>query len=693
MAKHKADKYEARAAEPASVQNSIVCYLLYYLTLGLILAAAFVPHIRVWGLNHWAYYPPSVAIGLFVAGAILPIIIRSIRAGSETVAGIGTADEVSPVRKFILWVTLLIAVYLISFYLLRARTHFLGDGYLLLGNLPTVNPWIKIRNLGEEVIHKLVYSLLSGEESARSLLSYQVVSYASGLVFLVSVAAATRLLFENNARRILFFLGMTSSGYMLLFFGYVENYSIFVTAVAIYTLMGVLILTGWLKRWYILIPLVLATATHTFGVMLIPSALFLLASGTSLESGWKRLSFRSRISISAGVAILLIVAFLYFYLDSLFFRLALVPIVENRFTIEHYTLFSLNHIVDIINLCFVLLPPFPLLAAAGFTILKRQPIQREVVFLLILTLSTLVAVVLFDPKLGMPRDWDLFAFFGVSLAVPGYYVVLGGGKISRSATVMTVMAIFLGFAVLIPRAVGRALGDIEVRHVENYIQLDVKKNKNIIWLIRDRFQEKGDQEKALQIEQQWQRNYPERAFNDQAVQLKMAGRYSEAIPYFRKAMKENPMHAPTYAALAECYRQVGMYDSAATMLAIADGINPNSAAIILEQAYTLRLRGDYMAAEEHFQRALTIDNRNLNVYLGLLELYWTTGQIQKHNEMLARTAAHPDAPAVIHSRLADVLMARRMYRDAETQYRLAISKGLDSSLIQDRLEQLKMLNK
>ena len=51
---------------------------------------------------------------------------------------------------------------------------------------------------------------------------------------------------------------------MLLWFGYVEFYSLFVLSIAIFTITGCSILNGLLSRWFILPALVFSTFLHIF---------------------------------------------------------------------------------------------------------------------------------------------------------------------------------------------------------------------------------------------------------------------------------------------------------------------------------------------------------------------------------------------------------------------------------------------
>jgi len=681
--------YESNISRPGGPAFGFIL-VIYYILLLLMLAASFLPQYRVWGLNHWAHYPSYIAIVLFCIGAVLPYAVTRIWRDGETIDE--TANGSSGTGRFLLVAAIMTAVYLAAFYLLRARTHFLGDGYQLLANLPTVNPWIKIRNLGEELIHKLVYAMLSGEASERSLKSFQFVSYGSGLIFLVTVAIAAKALFTSTRDRLLFFAGPATAGYMLLFFGYVENYSVFVACVAIYAVMGLLILSEILKRWYILIPALVAVSLHTLGAVLLAPTVYLLISGTRVATWLSSLNLYLKLILSVIVAALCVTGFWYPYYNSFFFRFSMVPFVDGPFTLEGYTLFSGKHLIDIVNLYYVLLPSLPVLVAITLWVrLKKSPIGREVIFLSVMALSAFVAVVLFNPKLGMPRDWDLFSFAGVPVAFLGYYVLLKIGIPPARYTRIAALAIFLSLAVLIPRAVGRAVGHIEAAHVVDYLSLDVKKNKNVNILLRDFYAERGDTTKVRTLYEQWQANFPERSLNERGLQLRNEGRPAEAIRFFQGALAHNPTHVPTYAVLASCYRQLEKYDTAQAILEIANGMDPNNTSVLAEFAYLHRYRGDLGTAEKYFERVISIDPSNLYASLGLLEVLWTSGQAAKHDELLIRVAANPGAPAGVHMRLGHKYMSEGLYDDAETQFRQAVRKGIDANLVQGLLDSLSVL--
>ncbi len=319
----------------------------------------------------------------------------------------------------------MIALFGLLFYVLRAKTHFLGDGYLVLSNLASAAPYVKPTEWGGTALNILLKGLIGGNPEQAALLSFQGTSIGAGVLFILVAAAFTRALFERTIHRILFLLGICTGGYMLLFFGYVEYYSLFILSVMVYTLTGLLVIKGKLNRWVTIAPLFLAVFFHVMGVSLIPSVIYLLASRTRIGEFMSRQNRAVKIAAGIGLAAISVVIFGYFYSNGYTFRLALVPLIQDRFTVESYTLFSPAHLVDFLNLLLLLLPGL-LLFIAVFLLAQGKGLlmRREYIYLLVLSGSVLGAIFVVDPKLGMPRDWDLFSFAGLPLATLCFYRLL-----------------------------------------------------------------------------------------------------------------------------------------------------------------------------------------------------------------------------------------------------------------------------
>ncbi len=86
----------------------------------------------------------------------------------------------------------------LCFFLLRAKTHFLGDGYLNLSSLASSNPLIKFSSYG--TVHTLIWlkSLIDSSGDFSALLSFQFVSILSGVLFTIVTCILARQLFDSR---------------------------------------------------------------------------------------------------------------------------------------------------------------------------------------------------------------------------------------------------------------------------------------------------------------------------------------------------------------------------------------------------------------------------------------------------------------------------------------------------------------
>ncbi len=656
----------------------------YYAMLLAFLLASFFPEYRVWGINLWAYFPTFVPLVLFGVGAVIPFAIRWIPG----------REQISKENRKYVWLVLgLTLLFGLAFYFLRARTHFLGDGYTVLSLLAQENPLVKTRELGEALAHIWMKSGVGGGGRNAALLSFQIISISSGALFLFVTAAASRRLFERTAERLLFWLGLASGGYMLLFFGYVENYSLLVLAVATYALTGLVVARGILNRWLILIPLAFAIFFHVIAATLIPSAVYLLLANSRAGDFTARQSRAAKIAFTLAALAVAIWVFHHFYTTEYFFRFAFVPLFENRFTVEGYTLFSINHLADYANLLLLLLPGLPIvIAVLRLTPIKKTLKRREYRFLLILMASTLGAVFVLDPKLGMPRDWDLFSFAGVPLAIFGFYYLLDSRLTGRHNVKAASLAIALSVLSLLPRAVGQAIPETSLAHFNSYLELDRVRTRNAGILLVDYYYDRNDTVAAENSRAAWHDRRIDEPLVLQANRLLDAGHVIDAAAFYRRALSVNPVSPIAYTNLGECYLRLGQLDSARTMLEIADGLNPNNAITINNLGLIQFKRGSYREAEHLWLKAASLDTGFVQPRSFLIKLYRTTRDRQKYVEFLTRTGLRDDAPLYIIQWLADYYLQRGRYDDAARAYARALEKGLDSAYIdslQERFPQLR----
>ncbi len=455
--------------------------------------------------------------------------------------------------------------------------------------------------------------------------------------------------------------------------------------------------TGRINRWFILGPLVVSVFLHAFGIILVPSALYLLFAGTRI--GETIANFRTPVKaiLAAAVVAVAAVAFYYLYQSSYFFQMAFVPLREGEYTLEGYTLLSWNHIVDIFNLLILLFPALPLiLLSIWFTRKGNMWRQRDTVFLTLLLLSSLAAVMLLDPKLGMARDWDLFAFAGLVMVLWSFYVVLKSDTVLRNSFrwnsfrwnsfAAAVLAISLGVFSLGARVAGQVDENIALVQAVDYAKLDKKKNMFSLFQMHDYCWKNTDYERSPLYGFDWNGHFPEWGHIQTGLKLKAEGNCEQAMPLFRQAIKEHPGMALAYYGAGSCFLTVGRLDSAVHYLEIADGLNPHDIHTHNDLAHAYLGIGDYDRAKMYFEKAISHDVGNIKAYMNLAEFHSLCGEESKCYELLLEISSRDDAPPEVFKQLGDYYLRHRLLDEAAREYRTALRRGLPRGELESVLQ-------
>ena len=381
----------------------------------------------------------------------------------------------------------------------------------------------------------------------------------------------SRKVYSSLFSRLVFVLILATGGYSLLWFGYVENYSLFVFSVGIYCLVGHLAITEKISHYWIIIPLILAIIMHIMGVTLIPSAFYILLTRPGPKQLLSRISKLVKSIVGLIVLVILLIPFIYVYNDSYFFKLALVPIFENRFTVDGYTLFSFAHLLDVLNII-VLLVPISIISIIFLIINKDKvfPLSIRAWYFIILSTSCCLAVFLFDPKIGMPRDWDLFSFAGVPLMLLSslfLFSLLKKNIIPRS---VLILAVSLNLIFLIPRIQTQTTYDLAFEQFQQYISWEPLKSRSAMTMVVDHYNKKGDSTQAFIEIEKWRENYPEWQQNRIAMKMTNDGYVNDAINIYKDIIRTNPVYAAAYCNLGLSYMKQKNLDSAGLYLEIAE---------------------------------------------------------------------------------------------------------------------------
>ncbi|HVP06191.1 MAG TPA: tetratricopeptide repeat protein, partial [Candidatus Acidoferrum sp.] len=474
-----------------------------------------------------------------------------------------------------------------------------------------------------------------------------------------------------------------------------ENYAPFVLAVVVYCLLGLAASRGKVSRWWTLFPLALAIYFHIFGTLLLPSLLYLILHDTgpgkwldSLPSSTKLLSVLVVIIVGA-------ITYYLLYTHYYFFTFALLPLIPDRFTVEHDTLTSFKHIIDTVNLLVLLLPGLPVLLLAFFSSPQGGVLRNSGYrFLAVAGLTILAAVYAFNPGIGMPRNWDLFSVVGVPLAVLAYAVILDENRPTTRQVPAAVFSIALSLLSLGPRVASQVMPNIGIAHFRSYLTLDKIRNRNARSLLVDYYAATGDTAAANFEQRHAEEDFPESVLNKQAKQLMAQGKFNDARRVLERAIQIDPIYPDAYGQMGVCFIQLGQIDTALTLFKIADGLNPYNAQTMNNVATAYLRKKDYSTAEKEFLQSLAVDSTTLETLAGLASTYLALGQFERSIDFVSRLAVRTDMTADYFRQAGDAYASKGAYPQAARAFGYALARGLDSSYVrqvQQKYPQLKVI--
>jgi len=241
--------------------------------------------------------------------------------------------------------------------------------------------------------------------------SFQVMSSFAGGIFIFLLFFA----YYKNIWGKYLLIGVLSGGYMQLFFGDVENYTLVSVLLLLYFIVSWRFISG---RHTIIVPvIVLATAItfHLLAGWLLPS-LFVLYWWAFRRGEYKE------IALSILYSVLIIgVTLLFFHYNGL-------PIEELYFnshamghggTVKMLVVPSLEHYRQIVNMLFLLIPP--VLFFIPMILYKRIQITAHNFFLIVSVFCMLLLLFIWNPILGVYADWNLYAPGIIPLAILFWY--------------------------------------------------------------------------------------------------------------------------------------------------------------------------------------------------------------------------------------------------------------------------------
>lgn len=525
-----------------------------------IVAMAF-PGGRLWGINHLLHLPSLFTVLFLVLGvAALIMLVPPVRdvVGRLFAVLAGATAERLPYGR---WAVLALAS-MVVFWLLRLPLSLLGDGYSVVHNMSAKIPVvIKWSETGAVSIVYFVSKILPFSGLERGEYAYALVSVVSGGLTVIVFLALARELAHDSRDRLFAFCLLVFSGWTLLFFGYTENYPVLWPAAAAYIYFSI----RYLHHKGNLIPplffLLVSVVLHLQTVFLIISLPVLLVSRGKGKIWYRR--FRKTVRAVLGIVIVVgVIAFFHAYRNSLAFRSYFVPPFSGRPLTPDYFLFSPSHLLDIINEITLLVPLWPMAFMLGRQQWKNAADNAVARFLMLVSLGGAILLFTLEPKLGMARDWDLFALAGLGPMLLLIMILLSSERWRMFFPGLALLALGLS----LPFWAVNMNRPTTIAYFESLLQLDDRQSRPGMIVLRDYYYDTGDSTRGRAVDSAIYQKFPAIRMARTAVALAEAGRLDEAMIIADSVCQSNPYSPEGYNLKGITHLQAGRYEMAVNEL-------------------------------------------------------------------------------------------------------------------------------
>jgi hypothetical protein len=410
--------------------------LLALLIVALQLAAPLAQESWAWGVWPTTYLPP---VWRWALGAAAVIVILT---GDRVAGWLAAARRAWPLA----WITglswpsfrlVMACLAVIPFYLFRIVHTRWGDAYILVHAIP--HPVVRLTYNWQApldvFIHAKTWALgnrLFGWPDATP--AYTLWSPIAGVAFLWILLGYARWVGRDRTERVLICGLIGTLGTMQLFFGYIENYVLVTVALLAYGWLALQALRGETPALWPAAALALAHGINPSTIFIAPSMLYVAwhapiawpgdaprPAGT--QPGWRTLWAIVVPNAVIGIGVLALMtmggkgagALLGDQAPGGADRTWFVPLWTTATRWEHYTMFSLGHLIDVVNEQLMTAPVawsgMVLTAILGWQLLPTP--DRGFRFLLIYAGLYLGFILTWNADFGGQRDWDLYSLAAI----------------------------------------------------------------------------------------------------------------------------------------------------------------------------------------------------------------------------------------------------------------------------------------
>lgn len=357
---------------------------------------------QLWGLNFFKFLSPVL---LYVAAALLVIVaVPPVSSGLFRLLGKLSHHEDARGRRLTMYGLVLSALVTVLAFLFPSATQLLGDGHLRLNQVISGDLLLPTEFL-DFLLHSVFYSAVLKPLGFTAYHSYYLISAICGFAFIFGVFRLARYLAGEQVW--VSFLLMASSGVLVQFFGYVESYAMIAALLPFIFLTGLKAVEGKTPVMKYILLCVAGALIHSLAlVIFLPSVVLVLLRGRpALQNKEKR----ATVILTVATLILIIAAYVARAVGIDVLGRHVIPLFgEPGHTLG---LFTLAHLSDLFNWLFLCSLPVLFFILYGLVRWRTLHPSRnpQSLYALWIIIPSVFFLLFFSPKLGGPRDWDLFA--------------------------------------------------------------------------------------------------------------------------------------------------------------------------------------------------------------------------------------------------------------------------------------------
>jgi len=378
----------------------------------------------LWGFSQLRRAEPAA---VFLSVAACAIVYCDL--GRRSSDGRARDQPVQTMSRVRLLCYALVAVAFVALFW-QFRSQFLNpDGRLLTVKIPRDvqlrGAHVKHDEMLELYLHSRFWYYTNGRLGWSVIKSYQVMSVLAGGVGVFLLLVLSRLLQPGHSLTL--FCLIISGGFMQLFFGDVENYTLMSALVVLYLLVAYLFLKGKASLTVPSAALAAAVCFHAEAGWLLPSLLYLYVGAL------RKRRYRA-VTVAATTSVLMVAGTL-----AAFHYSGVLPIQgilnshmlgDGRGFAGMLAPLSLAYYWQLLNLLFLLFPS--VWVFVPLILYGRMDRSRWGVFLGIAAASMLAYMVVWRAGLGVYFDWNLFAPGIIPLALLCFHNLLRNEKLAHA---------------------------------------------------------------------------------------------------------------------------------------------------------------------------------------------------------------------------------------------------------------------